>query len=1250
MRWAKRIGIVFGVLLGLVLILSLSLLLYIGSSQSGAHRLFALVQTWVPGELSVDAIQGRLAGPLLIKGLRYRQKDGLAFENDILRLDWRPAALLKGRLEIIELGLSNTGLILPEGESETEPAEPFQGLDLPMGITVERFSSDLFKLTGAEGEEPVVIEHLDFRAASEGERLVISKLSFDGLSAKLELDGSVGLDESLPLALNLEWRYSLPEGVVLSGQGEIKGNAKKLRLHQEVAAPLSSVVDVDLMNLLETPSWQAVLLLNEAQLVEFAKEFPATLQGRLSARGDLDNATLEGAMRLTEPGLGEINSELAASYHSGKVRLTSLKLTNPQAVDIEGEGEYHIGEEELSFQLQWQGLRWPLNAEQESVRSNQGKLSVTGTLDQYDYRLAAGVSSSGLPPIEIDASGSGDLKTLELDRLHMVHQQSRIEGQGMVQWSPELNWRLTLTGDEFDPGLLHQEFPGQLAFQLSSEGQIEDEAPRVELLLETLEGTLRDYPVKAKGRLHYQQGVAIVEALDFHSGPNRITVKGELGEQLAMDWSMNAPELAGFWPGLTGKLNAEGKLQGEAEAPDMVMSLNGREIAFETSRIDRLDGKLNLELSGEQSIAFMLNGAGLAVEGKQWDALKVVVDGTLPKHKLSFDLSGSEVPRLSLSAEAGLDRANNWQGKLKQLTTASPELGAWHLAKPVEYKLGPLDQNLDHLCLLSDESRICGRYTKHNGEGWKAQLQVDDFRLQRLQAWLLEGARLKGDLALQADLSGSTEGELEGNLELTIPQAGLGFLFDKHEHQVDFSGTRLSAKLDSKGAVAQVNLPLQDLGGLNGDISLPGLKLTGMDPKQQSMKGEIRGSIENLAFISTLVPKLQNSRGKLDIDFSLGGMLGEPQLHGEARLSGGASDVPELGIELRDLALKVKAVDLDKLEITGEVRSGDGRLSLQGTTHLDADQGFPSEYKITGKEWLAVDLPEAEVQVSPDLVFKQQARGTELRGQIKVPYARLRPRELPKSAVSVSSDMVIAGDAGDDQAEKDIPLHAQIRLTLGKRVSFDGFGLRGNFTGNLLLIDEPGRPVLGRGRLGITDGVYQAYGQDLQIERGYALFADSPVDNPGVNVRAIREVDEVIAGLRVSGTLKNPKLNLFSTPTMIESDILTYLLTGRAPGESSGQTVGLAAALKASGASNLASELGRRFGLEELRVDTGSTLEEASLVAGTYLSPRLYVQYINELSTAETKLRMRYDLTDRWQLEAETGRTQAGDFFYTFER
>ncbi len=55
-------------------------------------------------------------------------------------------------------------------------------------------------------------------------------------------------------------------------------------------------------------------------------------------------------------------------------------------------------------------------------------------------------------------------------------------------------------------------------------------------------------------------------------------------------------------------------------------------------------------------------------------------------------------------------------------------------------------------------------------------------------------------------------------------------------------------------------------------------------------------------------------------------------------------------------------------------------------------------------------------------------------------------------------------------------------------------------------------------------------------------------------------------------------------------------------------------------------------------------------MAGTYLSPRLYEQYVNELATRETKLRLSYDLTRSPQIQTETGQSQGVDLFYTIER
>ena len=1246
----KRVSLYLAGLSGLLLILCLGALIYLGTSQEGARRLFELAKTWLPGELSADSLQGRLAGPLVVKGLRYRQPDGLAFESEILRFDWRPSALLGWRLHILEFELRQSALTLPESEPETTASEPFRGLSLPLAVTLEHFFSEDFLVAPAVDQDPVVIERVEFKAATEGERLLISKLGVEALSAVVDLDGWVGLNESLPLAVNLAWRYSLPDGPELSGEGEISGDLQRMRLQQKLAPPLSGDLDASLSALLESPSWEAVLALDEARLSEFMQGFPARVRGRLSARGNLEQARLESEMHLSEASLGELDGQVTASYAAGRVEVESLMLTNPQALRIEGQGEYRLQQQTLSAGLRWHDLRWPLVGEQETIRSKQGELSLEGTLDRYRYQLAMGVSGAELPAVELTASGAGNQAGLELEQLVLMQHESRIAGSGEVDWSPVVQWRLMLDGEKINPALLASDFPGELAFRLDSEGVIQDGEPRGELHLEKLSGTLRDYPLEAQGRLRYQKDSLALQEMLLHSGPNLIRAEGELGEVLGLDWSVEAPDLSSLWPGLSGVVNASGTLSGRLEAPGVEVELSAANLTFQTLGVEQLEAGLDLDMAGEQPIALSLNGRGLAGAGRHWERLEAEVRGTLPEHRLSLGLEGTEVPQLSLAARAGLDSAYNWQGRLQQLRAEAPQLGKWRLAAPVEYRLGALEQELERFCLASGASRVCGRFVASADQGWRSELEMSDFGLDRLQAWLPDATRLAGRLAMKAEISSDDSARLEADVEASIPQGEVSFILDGDKQPVDFSETSLTARLDAEGVVARVDLPLQTLGGFKAELALPGFEVTGENPGQQRVSGQISGAIENLAILSLIAPRLQNSRGRLLVDFGLDGELAAPLLKGEARLEDGAFDIPELGVELRDFALRIEAPDLDTLAVNGSLRSGGGKLSLQGTTRLDAAQGFPSEYRIKGKEWLALDVPEAEVQITPNLIFKHHAQGSELSGELHIPYARLRPRELPQSAVSVSSDMVVTGGEQEQPAQSDAPLHAKIRLSLGKRVSFDGFGLRGNFTGSLLVIDEPGRPVIGRGRLGIADGVYQAYGQDLKIERGFALFADNPVENPGLDVRAVREIEEVTAGMRVTGTLKTPKLTLFSTPVMAESDVLAYLLTGRAPGGSSGQTFGLAAALKASGASNIASELARRIGLEELRVDTGGSLEEASLVAGTYLSPRLYVQYINELSTSETKLRMRYDLTDRWQLEAETGRTQAGDFFYTFER
>ncbi len=178
--------------------------------------------------------------------------------------------------------------------------------------------------------------------------------------------------------------------------------------------------------------------------------------------------------------------------------------------------------------------------------------------------------------------------------------------------------------------------------------------------------------------------------------------------------------------------------------------------------------------------------------------------------------------------------------------------------------------------------------------------------------------------------------------------------------------------------------------------------------------------------------------------------------------------------------------------------------------------------------------------------------------------------------------------------------------------------------------------------------------QKLNIEMGRLIFANSPVDNPGLDVKAIRKVGEVVAGINATGTLKKPELTLFSIPPMDQTDALSYLVLGRPLNQTSsaeGQLLYTAAAsLSLEGGELLTKRIGRTFGLDEVTIEKGETLSDAALVVGKHLSPRLYVSYGIGLLEPISTLRINYQISSRWLLQTEAGRESGVDILYKMER
>jgi len=1247
----RLLGYTTATLLALLLVL-IGGLGYLLHSPAGTQWLFGKLDGLIPGRLHIEKIQGRLSGPLELTGLNYR--DGaLQLELRHFLLDWQPARLLDGKLHLRQLTLEGIRLHLPPGDAaEDQPTQPFPGISLPLAIRLDSLLIDDFQLFSPGQPEPTRIEHIGLQARTVQDKVNIGKLEVEAFAAKVELSGSLQLSAQLPLQLDLAWRYRLKDGPELAGQGSLVGDLEQLQVSQDLAPPLQGQLQAELFELLQAPRWQASLQLQEARIGAFATGFPARVKGELSSSGTPERIEAAGNLNLQEPTLGELTAQLQTSYAAGILEAQQLLLTAPAGTRLQGSGRYDLNDPagRLQAELSWQQLRWPLQGEPVQVSSSQGSLNLDGSPEAYHYRTELDLVLPDLPHGTLQASGNGDLQHLVFDTLELELSEGRLQGQGQVAWSPQLQWQASLRGEGLNPGLFQPEFPGRLDLALRSSGRIEQSIPQAEVHLERLEGMLRDYPVNARGDLSLDHQTLQIQSLQARSGENRIQASGSAGTSLALDWSVDAPQLEALWPGLGGSLKASGSLSGQRETPRIRTDLQADDLAFQDNRIGRLQATSDLDLGGGQALSLDLQGRDLQAAGQTWQQLDLAINGNRARHQVKLDLSGGAVPQAELALSGGLSQDYLWQGHLQRLQLDLPRLERWQLTDPVPLTLGAERQQLGRACLAAARGRLCGSFSGQAAQGWKAELQASRLPLALAQPWLPETMQITGQAELTASFDADPGGRILGNAALRLPKGSFTFEVNDATQTLDFSGGSLLTRLDPQGGYADLKLPLAGLGGIESQLSLPGLQLPALQPERQALEGALTAHIADLGFVSSLAPGLRDVKGRIDANFTLGGRLADPRVKGQAKLDNGALDIPDAGLELRELTLQARAPDLQTLDLEGSVTSGGSVLTLQGQTRLQPEQGFPTTLHIQGKNWLAIDIPEAEVRVSPDLKIESDLQRTSLNGEVVIPYGRIRLRKLPKSAVSTSPDLVIVQADGTEPQTPDVKMHSRLRIIFGDRVSFDGMGLRAKLTGNLLVIDEPGRPVTGSGRIGVTEGTYQAYGQELKIERGYALFADSPVDNPGLDVRAVREVENVTAGVRVTGTLKNPKMKVFSEPTMRETAALSYLLTGRAPGEASGSDVSLSAALKAAGASSLADEIGRRVGLEELRVETGSGLEEASVVAGTYLSPRLYVQYINELASRDTKIRMRYDMTKKVQIQTESGTTQAVDIFYTIER
>jgi translocation and assembly module TamB len=814
-----------------------------------------------------------------------------------------------------------------------------------------------------------------------------------------------------------------------------------------------------------------------------------------------------------------------------------------------------------------------------------------------------------------------------------------LDARGTFGTQPQLHWQAEATLADFDPGLVLDGWNGAVDARIATRGQARAAAPGeaapldMQVEVERLGGQLRgralagDADVAIDG-LGGEAPASYRGDIDVRIGDSRIDASGTIARALDVDVQLQPLRLGDLLPDAGGVLRGTLRLTGARTAPNIVADLDGSDLEWGAFRVASVSaqGRLPWQV-GASPGELTVRASGL--------------QAGVPLESLALDARGA-FEALSLDARASGDaggfaltgnlrrRGDAWTGTLASLQLDPARGATWTLREPASFRWDNGRGALERACLTAGTGgALCAsadwpqRGVAVNADGLPLDL-IEPYLPERDgSAWQLRGA-----ITLDAQLRPEGNG-WRGQASLTSASGGLRLGDRARRDLFAYDDLSLSANFTPQRITAELAAGLFDDGRLDAAIA------TGWDD-YAPLAGTVRLNTDELTWLELFSPDIVEPTGRISADLALGGTRAQPQLGGQARLDAFTTEVPALGIVLREGQARLDASSDGTARITGSVRSGEGVLRLDG--QLGWQGATPLVLDVTGENVLAADTRELEAVIDPDVQVRVPVDDPiTVTGTVRVPSAEINLERLDRAA-QVSPDVVVLDPIDPRVDELATPVVLDLTLVLGEDVELNGFGLAGGLDGQLRVTTRPGADMTARGQLNI-DGRYAAYGQRLDITRGRLSWTGGAIADPVLDIRAEREVGEVTAGIDVRGRVSAPRASVWSSEGGSQSEALAYLALGRPLSTISGdegRQLNAADAALSAGGSLLASQLGARIGLDEAGVIQSRALGGSVFGIGKYLSPKLYVGYgVSLLGTGQV-LVLKYLLSRIFVLELES--------------
>ncbi|HEU0153428.1 MAG TPA: translocation/assembly module TamB domain-containing protein [Arenimonas sp.] len=1240
-RWGRRAGIG----LGLLALAAGTLLFWLLATGGGRDELLGrLLRALPPDALQYSRAEGTVSGPLVLHDVVYRQ-DGLAFRARRVMLDARVLPVLGRRLQLDALEVDDAELILPPAEDAPFALPEWPGvlprLAVPLDLRATRFTIDGFVLRQGDAAPWSLAraEGSDLHLVDGGLRL--GALDATHANGRLSLSGEYLPDRNF--RTQLKGRLDLPAtdtlpaaSLAFDGQGDLD----RFALEAAGTLPERSALTLSLADGGgAAPAWTlsaestgllpSRLGLGDGEAMVF----------RLDARGAGGAAEVEGRFAQGELALDVLPSKLTLA--DGRLQADPLRLVHENG-EVLVTGDLEADGVSPRFDLRLATERWrqvPAGTEAGAVPVElAGAVTARGRFEAWQIAGDLTLVRAG-EQADITLAGRGDAQQLVLDTLRVRTPGGRLDGRGAVAWSPGVAVQLDAALAGFDPGYVLPDYPGAVSGQLVLDAtQSEDGRWQGRASLDGLAGQLRGRALGGRARADWNGQRGTLDAA-LRVGDSQLEARGDFGDRYDLQMRFAPLQLADLVASGRGRVEGTLSVRGPAAAPDIDAALEGRDLAWNGGSADAvsLSGRLPARGAGGD---LRLQATGFGLASLVADTLDLHARGSQAAFAIDANAAG---PDGDLALAGDISRTGSeWRAQLETLWLAPKPGPKLSLQGGADLRYGPAGVRLARSCLVADAGgRLCASAT-----GDRFELEGEALPLALAQPWLPQDDALPlfadGTLDLQASGQRGRDGRWRGEARVDSARGSLKLSPEARREVFGYTALSLQATLDDDRFEATLAAGLADEGSVSG-------RLRGGTDASAALDGVLQLDVRDLAWLELFSPDLAQPVGRLQGRLALAGNRAAPALSGQARLGGFAAELPGLGLKLADGEFTLVGDADGSARIDGSLRSGDGVLRFDGSLNV-RDRAAPLQLVLQGERVTLASTAEFYVIGSPDLTLRLQDEQLEVRGRLDVPEARLDLEALDGSA-TVSDDVVVLDPVGA-QRERALPLDLRFTVALGDDVRLKGFGLDGRMRGSLALRERPGRPATASGTLDVS-GSYRAYGQSLQIQRARLGFANSPYDNPTLDIRAERDFDRVTVGVQVRGTARRPQTTVVSNPAMDTSEALSWLVFGRPLGTTTGnesQQLNAAAMALGAGGNLVAQQIGVQLGLDEAGVTDSRNLGGATFTVGKYVSPRLFLSYGVSLIGTGQVVTLKYLLTRGFDVSIESGNENAASLNWRLER